>query len=223
MLLASAPAVPLAYPLVMFSTRMPGFPTETQPNPSQILGGGHTLMLWLLPTNVTDCPLAKHQRVAVAGSSFSMVVPFCVTLKTRFGLSQHHHHHGKRSRICGFANLAAMSAVRAASGLRAALARAKPWPVIRSDAAGRLNGATLAAGEAMPCAGRNGNWRSTFSITARISSSHHHGQQCHQMGQQGQQHRHSHQLKVAVNWPSALVSTVSMGVSVSPVAPDVTL
>jgi hypothetical protein len=62
-----------------------------------------------------------------------------------------------------------------------------------------------------------------LSITARMSSSHHHGQQSHQMGQHGHQHKREHQRKVAVKLPLAPVVTVTIGVSTRPLTPVVTL
>jgi hypothetical protein len=62
-----------------------------------------------------------------------------------------------------------------------------------------------------------------FSITAKMSSSHHHGQQRHHQGQHGQRHRREHQLKLAVKFPLGSVGTVTIGVATSPLTPVVTL
>src|ERR1035438_2320322 len=182
--------------------------------------------LSLLPVSKTVWPLAKHHRVLVLGSSFRMIVVPWAALKTMLGFSQHHHHHGKISRIRGSANFEAISAVRALSGFSSVLAREpnNPTPVMRSAVLGCLSGAMF---ENATC-GVPGDctWirRSTLSITANKSNSHHHGQQCHQKGQHGhQQNRDEHQLKVAVKLPSAPVGTVMMAVSTSPLTPLVTL
>ena len=200
-------------------------PTDDQANPQ-----GPPVCTWqaprleLLPVNETDWPLAKHHRVLMFGSSSKMTVGPCVALKTMLGLSQHHHHHGKISRMAGFDSLAEISAVRPLSGCKAMPGRAaaNPTPVIRSAAFGCRSGATLENSTGPP-----GPFRSRcsrFSITARMSSSHHHGQHCHQIGAHGhQQKRQEHQLKVAVKLPLESVGTVARGVFTKPPTPLWTL
>src|SRR5580658_2975746 len=228
MLLAGLPRVPTAYPIEILSNSTPpgSSPTEDQEKPH-----GPLVWTWHAPTpcalvvSETVWPLAKHHRVLMLGSSSRTVVDPWLALKTMFGLSQHHHHHGNSARIRESASFAATNAVRALSGCSSALVReaANATPVIRSAAAGCRSGATPDAGKLTAPVDCTCSRCSRFSITARMSSSHHHGQHCHQTGQHGHQQRREHQLKVAVKLPLASVVTVTIGVSTKPLTPVVTL
>ncbi len=74
-----------------------------------------------------------------------------------------------------------------------------------------------------PIVCRSDSERSICSITCSMSSSHHQGKQCHQIGQHGHTHAHSHQLNDALNAPFWSVCTVSRGVLISPMKPWFTL